>query len=118
MAPKAKKSSNAQKSKGGEDEREEPLQAVVFADSFETRFAPFSSGATPGKRRLVNTMCIETNSKQCLLPLANTPLIEYTLEFLANAGVEEVILYCGNHTDQVEEYLKCELPSSDAVIYC
>ena len=43
--------------------------------------------------------------QQCLLPLANTPLIEYTLEFLANAGVEEVILYCGNHTDQVEEYL-------------
>jgi translation initiation factor eIF-2B subunit epsilon len=43
---------------------------------------------------------------QCLLPLANTPLIEYTLEFLASAGVEEVILYCGNHTEMVEEYLR------------
>lgn len=42
MAPKSKKSSNVQKSKGGEEEREEPLQAVVFADSFETRFSPFS----------------------------------------------------------------------------
>lgn len=42
MAPKSKKGANAQKSKAGEEEREEPLQAVVFADSFETRFAPFS----------------------------------------------------------------------------
>ena len=42
MAPKSKKSANAQKSKSSEEEREEPLQAVVFADSFETRFAPFT----------------------------------------------------------------------------
>jgi translation initiation factor eIF-2B subunit epsilon len=53
--------------------------------------------------------CNGLTRDECLLPLANTPLIEYTLEFLANAGVEEVILYCGNHTDQVEEYLKYEL---------
>jgi translation initiation factor eIF-2B subunit epsilon len=43
---------------------------------------------------------------KCLLPLANTPLIEYTFEFLANAGVEDVFLYCGAHTEQVEEYIK------------
>ena len=42
MAPKSKKGANAQKSKSGEEEREEPLQAVVFADSFETKFAPFT----------------------------------------------------------------------------
>lgn len=40
-----------------------------------------------------------------MLPLANTPLIEYTLEFLANAGVEEVFICCGNHTEQVEAYV-------------
>jgi translation initiation factor eIF-2B subunit epsilon len=39
------------------------------------------------------------------LPLANTPLIEYTFEFLANAGVEEVFVYCGAHREQVEEYI-------------
>ena len=39
------------------------------------------------------------------MPLANTPLIEYTLEFLANAGVEEVYICCGNHTEQVEAYV-------------
>lgn len=43
---------------------------------------------------------------QCLLPLANTPLIEYTLDFLANAGVEEVFLYGGAHSDQLERYIK------------
>ena len=43
MAPNSKKAANAQKSKGAaEEEREESLQAVVFADSFETRFAPFT----------------------------------------------------------------------------
>lgn len=40
-----------------------------------------------------------------MLPLANTPLIEYTFEFLANAGVEEVFVYCGAHREQVEEYI-------------
>jgi translation initiation factor eIF-2B subunit epsilon len=40
-----------------------------------------------------------------LLPLANTPLIEYTFEFLANAGVEDIFVYCGAHREQVEEYI-------------
>ncbi|KAF2772533.1 heat shock transcription factor 2 [Teratosphaeria nubilosa] len=75
--------------KGGEEEKtEEPFQAVVFADAFETRFNPFT-----------------LDTPRCLLPLANTPLIEYTLAFLALNGVDEVFLYCGNHTDQVEDYL-------------
>jgi len=44
-----------------------------------------------------------------LLPLANTPLIEYTFEFLANAGVEEIFVYCGAHKGQVEEYIRYDL---------
>ncbi|KAF7197379.1 putative translation initiation factor eIF-2B subunit epsilon [Pseudocercospora fuligena] len=95
MPPKGKKGGGKDK---GEEKREEPLQAVIFADSFETRFNPFT-----------------LERPRCLLPLAGTPLIEYTLEFLANAGVEEVILYCGNHTEAVEEYLnhsKWILPTS------
>ncbi|KAF2760151.1 heat shock transcription factor 2, partial [Pseudovirgaria hyperparasitica] len=68
---------------------EDPLQALILADPFETRFSPFT-----------------LERPRCLLPLANTPLIEYTFEFLANAGVEEVYVYCGAHTDQLEEYVK------------
>ena len=89
MAPKAKKGANAQNKKAAEDEREEPFQAVVFADSFETTFAPFT-----------------LERPRCLLQVANTPLIDYTCEFLASSGVQEVILYCSNHPDQVETYLK------------
>jgi hypothetical protein len=40
MPPKAKKTSG-----GGqkpEDEQDDPLQAVVFTDSYETRFSPFT----------------------------------------------------------------------------
>ena len=35
------------------------------------------------------------------------PLIEYTFEFLAMSGVEEVFVYCGAHTQAVEDYIKC-----------
>ncbi|KAJ5232053.1 hypothetical protein N7468_005009 [Penicillium chermesinum] len=59
------------------EEVEETLQAVVLADTFEARFEPFT-----------------LDKPRCLLPLANTPIIEYTLEFLANAGVEDVFSLC------------------------
>ncbi|KAI9816581.1 MAG: hypothetical protein M1827_001713 [Pycnora praestabilis] len=87
MSRKAQKASQS-KQIPGEDDREDALQAVVLADSFETRFNPFT-----------------LERPRCLLPLANTPLIEYTLEFLANAGVEEIFVYCGAHKDKVEEYI-------------
>ena len=70
-------------------ETEDPLQAVVLADSFETHFHPFT-----------------LERPRCLLPLANTPLIEYTLEYLASVGIEEVFVYCSAHADQITEYLK------------
>lgn len=86
------KGKKAAASSGGgkrEDERDETLQAVILADSFETRFNPFT---------------LET--PRCLLPLANTPLIEYTVEFLAMSGVTEVYMYCGPHKEKVEEYIQ------------
>ncbi|KAM5352088.1 hypothetical protein ACJ41O_004811 [Fusarium nematophilum] len=82
---KGKKSA---KSGGAESKSEDVLQAVVLADSFQERYRPFTA-----------------EKPRCLLPLANTPLIEYTLEFLAMNGVNEVYIYCGAHTDQVEDYI-------------
>ncbi|KAH3674334.1 hypothetical protein WICMUC_003360 [Wickerhamomyces mucosus] len=81
MAPKVKKQKEIVK-----DER---LQAIVLTDSFETRFMPLTSV-----------------KPRCLLPLANVPLIEYTLEFLAKAGVDEVYLMCCSHADQISEYIE------------
>lgn len=85
MPPKQTKTAGRGK---GEETKEDPLQAVVVADTFETKFAPFS-----------------IDRPRCLIPLANTPLIEYTLEFLASGGVQEVIFYAGAHIEQVETYL-------------
>lgn len=68
---------------------DERFQAIVLTDSFQTRFMPLTS-AKP----------------RCLLPLANVPLIEYTLEFLAKAGVNEVYLMCSSHADQIQEYIE------------
>jgi translation initiation factor eIF-2B subunit epsilon len=88
MPPKAQKAGQG-KSKSGEDKQEELFRAIVLADSFETKFAPFT-----------------LERPRCLLPLANTPLLEYTLEFLASAGVDEVFMYAGAHVDQVETYVQ------------
>ncbi|KAI1171622.1 eIF4-gamma/eIF5/eIF2-epsilon [Nemania sp. FL0916] len=74
---------------GGEEKREDALQAVLIADDFQTRFLPFS-----------------LDRPRCLLPLANTPLIEYTLEFLAMNDVQDVFIYCGAHLDQIESYIQ------------
>ncbi|KAJ9134761.1 eIF4-gamma/eIF5/eIF2-epsilon [Pleurostoma richardsiae] len=84
-ATKGKKSG---KSDAAEEKREDALQAVILTDSFQDRFMPFT-----------------VEKPRCLLPLANTPLIEYTLEFLAMNGVQEVFIYTGNHTDQIETYI-------------
>ncbi|KAK5625741.1 hypothetical protein RRF57_001457 [Xylaria bambusicola] len=82
-AAKGKKSGKT----GGEEQREAALQALI-ADDFQTRFLPFS-----------------LDKPRCLLPLANTPLIEYTLEFLAMNDVKEVFIYCGAHSEQIENYI-------------
>lgn len=88
MPPKNQKATGG-KGRPGEDSKEDPLQAVIVADTFETRFAPFT-----------------LERPRCLLPLANTPLIEYTLEYLASAGVQVVYIYAGAHVDQVETYIE------------
>lgn len=67
---------------------EKVLQAVVLADSFNERFMP-----------------ITLDRPRCLLPLVNIPIIEYTFEFLAVSGVQEVILFCRAHADQIRQYI-------------
>ena len=87
MGAKAPKTSTSKTKSQGED-KEEALQAVVVADAFENKFAPFT-----------------LERPRCLLPLANTPIIEYTLDFLAQCGVQEIFFSAGSHTEQVEKYI-------------
>lgn len=87
MPPKAQKAGQG-RGKGTDDKQEEVFRAIVLADPFETKFTPFT-----------------LERPRCLLPLANTPLLEYTLEFLSSAGVDEVYMYAGAHSEQVEAYV-------------
>ncbi|XP_074589668.1 translation initiation factor eIF2B subunit epsilon-like [Curcuma longa] len=66
-----------------------PLQAVLLADSFNLKFRP-----------------ITLERPKVLLPLANVPMIEYTLAWLDSVGVEEVFVFCCSHSQQVKDYLK------------
>jgi len=43
---------------------------------------------------------------QALIPVVNTPLLDYTLECLALSSVQEVILFCSSHADLIKEHIK------------
>ncbi|GLJ49661.1 hypothetical protein SUGI_1053580 [Cryptomeria japonica] len=73
----------------GDDEAVVPLQAVLLADSFAQKFRP-----------------ITMERPKVLLPLVNVPMIDYTLEWLASAGVEEVFVFCCAHAKQVTSYIE------------
>ena len=43
---------------------------------------------------------------QALLPVANRPMIDYSLESLMLSGVQKTFVYCVSHSDQIKAYLK------------
>jgi len=65
------------------------IQAVVLCDVDSNRFEPLSKERHP-----------------ILFPLAGTPILAYTLEFLERGGVEEIILICSTLVSQVRSYLE------------
>ncbi|KAF9199831.1 hypothetical protein BGZ49_010007 [Haplosporangium sp. Z 27] len=79
---------------------EQVLQAVILADSFDERFQP-----------------ITLETARCLLPLCNVPLISYTFEFLAVAGVQEIFVFCCSHSDKVKAFVKQYGKSSSMKIH-
>ena len=79
-------------SKKDKDKKVDPddvIQAVVIADSFNFRFRP-----------------ITVEQPRALLPLVNRPLIDYTVEFLAVAGVHEIFVFCCAHAEAIRAHLK------------
>ncbi|KAF8797938.1 nucleotide-diphospho-sugar transferase [Phlegmacium glaucopus] len=85
------------------EEEEEVLQAVILADSFNKRFRPLT---TRKPRVKIGFVFIHpTNKKihtQCLLPICNAPLLDWTFESLALAGVQEVFVICRSHAELVK----------------
>uniref|UniRef100_A0A8C2B8X5 Translation initiation factor eIF2B subunit epsilon n=1 Tax=Cyprinus carpio TaxID=7962 RepID=A0A8C2B8X5_CYPCA len=87
MAGKAGKQSRPRKAE--KDEEEQPLQAVLVADSFNRRFFPISK-----------------DQPRALLPLANVSMIDYTLEFLTSTGVQETFVFCCWMSSKIKEHLQ------------
>eukprot|EP00605_Chrysophyceae_sp_TOSAG23-4_P001136 GSChrysophyteH1.ASY1.ANO1.1242.1 assembled CDS len=91
MASKNSDKTRKKQSGGGGNEdvkREQKLQAIVMADSFSRTFQPLT-----------------WEQPKVLLPLVNVPMLEYTVEFLAQNGVEEIFLVCVWHADKLQHYV-------------
>ena len=88
MARKSSKGASSTQNSSA-TKKTEVLQAVVIADGFDGRFSP-----------LTNSL------PRCLIPLANVPMIEYTLEALSSSGVEEAFLYCRSHFEAFRTYIQ------------
>ncbi|KAF9005562.1 nucleotide-diphospho-sugar transferase [Cyathus striatus] len=71
------------------DDEEEVLQAVILADSFNKRFRPLTA-----------------RKPRCLLPICNAPLLDWTFESLALAGVQEIFVVCRSHAGQVKNAIQ------------
>jgi translation initiation factor eIF-2B subunit epsilon len=79
-----------QKKESGDDaaaKHEQPLQAVLLADSFVNSFRPVS-----------------LDRPKVLCPLNNVTLLDYAMDFLAGAGVEHLFVVCVS--DQVEAHVE------------
>ncbi len=87
----SKKEKGKKKASVEQWDTEDVVQAVVIADSFNFRFLP-----------------VTLEKPRALLPLVNRPLIDYTVEFLAVAGVQEIFVFCCAHA----ELIKCHLEAS------
>ena len=65
------------------------LQAIVLVENFVERLVPVSA-------ERAEVLCILLNehilllAPQCLIPLVNIPLLNYTLEFLSANRVEHI----------------------------
>jgi NDP-sugar pyrophosphorylase family protein len=64
------------------------LVAFVFADR-----------VGDGLRPMTDSTCV------ALLPVAGKPLIQYTLEDLAMAGIRDTVIFVSEHADKIEEQL-------------
>ena len=68
------------------------LQALIIADSFDSKFAPLENAKTP----------------KCLFPIANVPNLHYVIEFLVMNEVKEIIIASSMHRIRIQQFLKAQ----------
>ena len=85
----------------------EIIQAVVIADSFDSKFGPLTASKPRVSRILgsVEHICFTFSAFQCLLPLGDRPILSYTLEQLKISGVQECYVYCTSFAQAVKSFL-------------
>lgn len=86
-----------------DNKHEQKLQAVLLADSFLNTFQPIT---------------LDKTSPKVLCPLNNVTLLDYSIEFLAGAGVEELFVFCVTGGDAVEAYLEKSTWTSSIKVTC
>ena len=74
-----------------DNKHEQKFQAVLLADSFSSSFRPIT---------------LDRSTPKVLCPLNNVTMIDYAIEFLAGAGVEELYVFCVTSGEMVESYLE------------
>nr|XP_015812891.2 translation initiation factor eIF-2B subunit epsilon [Nothobranchius furzeri] len=79
---------SGRKGAGEQEEEEQPLQAVLVADSFNRKFFP-----------------VTKDQPRALLPLGNAAMIDYTLEFLTSTGVQETFVFCCWMASKIKAHL-------------
>eukprot|EP00965_Chrysotila_dentata_P235448 6200761-Pleurochrysis_carterae.AAC.2 len=89
ISRETRRATMAPRGKDADLQTQEVLQAVVLADSFAHHFRPIS-----------------IHMPKVLIPLAATPMLEYTLEFLAAGGVQEIFVFCCAHAEIIERYVE------------
>lgn len=99
---KPRKAKDRDESGGNDDtKRDQKLQAILLADSFTRTFRP-----------------VTWETPKVLLPLVNVPMLEYTIEFLAQNGVEELFMVCVWHADFIQRYVNNSKWPSTITVRC
>ena len=86
-----------------DNKHEQKLQAVLLADSFMTTFRPIS---------------LDKSTPKVLCPLNNVAMLDYSIDFLAGSGVEELFVFCATGGDAVEAYVEKSDWTSSIKVRC
>lgn len=87
-----KKSAKGPNIQANEQPDEEPLVAVILADSYDAHFTPLTL-TTP----------------RCLLPIANVPLLNYSIESATLTGVSHIYILACAHSGQIRDHISTQL---------
>ncbi|GAA5877759.1 hypothetical protein JCM16303_000227 [Sporobolomyces ruberrimus] len=88
--------------------QDHPLQAIVLCDpwSDQARWGPLVRRPRTEDEEFEDSPTVGGEQRPwCLLPLLNIPLLGWTLESLASAGVEQVFLFAKDGADEIRQYL-------------